>query len=1002
MLQQELEKKDQREKILKFEKQNLIAKIEKQNFDAKSDKSIIEFLNTSQVNLGKNSYNNNNNSILGEVDSETVNLKNRLASLEGIILEYKIKFNAAQNELFISKEENNLLKAEKIKLNQSTKEEQHLNNASFSLNRTMQAELETENENLRKNVVSLESMMYEYKNKMTLVFQENIGLKDQLSETKKNNESLLLFKNDAKRLEQENKRLNDLQPKRNESFSASEEEKAKINKLEQENKNLHIKLNQLQNELVLQKEENLELKAQKIKSNDYLNRSAQKDQNNSSVYLNRTLQAELETENENMRKNLNSLETMLSESKSKSALLYQEISSLKIRIQELEKKTIDNNDRSMVNNLENENKFLVSKLKDLQNNFCCLEEENTQLKAAQINDEPEKIKRAAILNNFSFNSNRSFQAELEMENENLRKNLTSLENMVSEYKNKMSLVFQENNSLKEQLNEHSRLNESFKRIKDVSSVKESDNLKLVEKIKNLEEERIVFVSRINASQAQLQKNNEEILLLRNTSEANNSFSIQNDVEKEELRKKLTLTEKAISELENKLNHSMLERLDILNENGKHMDLLQKENNRLNNEISQLKGDNNNLKKEVDNLNEHLEYAKNSSFISSMKEGSSKLEAENMKLNLKINDLQKEIIQLKEEKIQIKFEKNSELLNKSQNINTSFIMNKTLQSDLEAENENLKRTLVGSEATINELKLKLKNSSQENLALNQKIYECSQKLSDVTLDNKKLTTLFESEKKNTEFENRNNLSSFEREVNDLKVKAQNLEQERNQLKKLMDNNKNDYSYLTEEIVQLRKVIEKQKNDNYLLSEEINQLKQGLEKNNKSKNILNNSNCKNDSSFYSLNRSFQIELETENESLKKNLSGLELMVADYKTKLNTLFAENGEFRRQISEKEKLIKGYKNENKDNISSILKEKNYENENFSFENLRKTNEKLLEENFKLMTELRKTDESKMKSSMMSENKEDLRERIADLERENEMLSNEKDRLIVEMSKLIS
>lgn len=999
MLQQELEKKDQREKILVFEKQNLIAKIEKQNAEAKGDKSIIEFLNTSKVNLGKSSYNNNNVSLLGDIDSEGIVLKNKIASLEGIILEYKIKFNDAQNELFILKEENNLLKVERMKSNQSIKEEPNLNNASFSLNRTMQVELETENENLRKNVVSLESMISEYKNKMTLVFQENMGLKDQLIEAKQIKENYLLSKNEANRLEQEKNKLqakfNDLQTKRNETSLVKEEEIVKINKLEQENKNLHIKLNQLQNELVLLKEENLELKSQKIKSNECLNRSAQKDPNNSSFYLNKTLQAELETENENLRKNMSSLEMMLSESKSRSDLLHQEISLLKIRIQELEKKANDNNEKSsIVSNLENENKFLVDKLKDLQNNFCYLEEENNQLKATQINNEPEKVKRAALtLNNSSLNLNRTVQAELETENENLRRNLFSLETLVSEYKNQLTLVFQENNRLKEQANEQNRLNESFSRITNASNEWKTENLKLIEQIKNLEEERTLLGSRINALQAQLQKSNEEIFSLRNASKVNSSFLAQKDLEKEELVKKIDLGARTISELENKLNHSIEERANLLKENGKHLDLLQKENNMLSNDVLQLKAENNSLKKDIDNLNEHLEYAKNSSFISSMKEGSSKLETENMKLNLKINDLQKEIIQLKEDKIQIKYEKNHELLNRSQNINTSFIMNKTLQSDLEAENENLRKTLLGLESTINELELKLKNSSQENSTLNQKIIEKNQKFNELTSDNKKLAILFESEKKNMEFENKNNSNAFDREINDLKVKSINLEQERNQLKSIIENSKKEYSSLTEEITQLRKVIEKQKNDNYLLTEEISQFKQALERNNKSKLMMDNSINKNDSSFYSLNRSFQFELEAENESLKKNMSGMEAIVADCKIKLNTLFAENSELRRQISENENLIKGLKSQSKDNLNS--------NEIFSFENLKKTNEKLLEENFRLMSEMRK-DESRMKSSMMSENKEDLRERIADLERENEMLSNEKDRLIVEMSKLIA
>lgn len=43
--------------------------------------------------------------------------------------------------------------------------------------------------------------------------------------------------------------------------------------------------------------------------------------------------------------------------------------------------------------------------------------------------------------------NRIFQAELEMENENLKKNLSSLEGMLQDYKNNVKIYFEKNQSL---------------------------------------------------------------------------------------------------------------------------------------------------------------------------------------------------------------------------------------------------------------------------------------------------------------------------------------------------------------------------------------------------------------------------------------------------------------------------------------------------------------------------------------------------------------------------
>ena len=168
---------------------------------------------------------------------------------------------------------------------------------------------------------------------------------------------------------------------------------------------------------------------------------------------------------------------------------------------------------------------------------------------------------------------------------------------------------------------------------------------------------------------------------------------------------------------------------------------------------------------------------------------------------------------------------------------------------------------------------------------------------------------------------------------------------------------------------------------------------------------------------------MELELENESLKKNISSLEAMVQDYKGNMRSSFEkaqslekQNNELIKEINQLktrqnpiEVLNTSYSRGEDKRVIEDLKRQLKDN-SMQLEGIRATNQRLMNENNRLMDMIRKyqdeMDGLKSRSRIMDSSfmggDQDLREKIAELQRENEIVNNEKDKLLVELSKLMA
>lgn len=354
---------------------------------------------------------------------------------------------------------------------------------------------------------------------------------------------------------------------------------------------------------------------------------------------------------------------------------------------------------------------------------------------------------------------------------------------------------------------------------------------------------------------------------------------------------------------------------------------------------------------------------------------------------------KEILQLKRENQELRSE--IEMIKKSadnrygynsQKLNdTSFMLNRTITYELESENESLKHKLTSLELMLSDYKTKFALLQGEN-------------------DNLKKEMQFNSGKK----------LQFSQEIAEtelLKSRLATNELLINDYKKKLDN-----AYLE---------INSLKNENTLLKSEIEELSKQKGKLNVSTNEILNRSFRDHSS---LNRTFQMELEIENESLKKNMTSLENMLQDYKNNIKTSYEKNLTLEQKNNEllmeihNLKAMKTNANnasilhdsfENKQLMSKIEGlQKEIKENNAIMENFKGTNQRLMTENQRLMDIIRKTQDEMdglksrsriMDASFMGDGDVfALKEKIADLQRENEIINNEKDKLLVELSKLMA
>lgn len=329
---------------------------------------------------------------------------------------------------------------------------------------------------------------------------------------------------------------------------------------------------------------------------------------------------------------------------------------------------------------------------------------------------------------------------------------------------------------------------------------------------------------------------------------------------------------------------------------------------------------------------------------------------------------KEIIQLKMEKEDLRTE--LELFKHSNQYNpnkaeTSFMMNRTVTYELEAENESLKHKLSSLELMLSDYKAKYNNLLSEN--------ESFKRNSDTSYNKMKTS----SDNVETELL-KSRLNTNEMLLNDYKSR---LEKSQHQINQLM-------------------------NENALLKAEIEELS-------KPKPFLQevlNQSFREKSSNSLLNRTFQMELEQENESLKKNISSLETMLQDYQGNMYSSLEKAQNLEKQNNE---LIKENNElKSKRNTGDLINTSyNYEDKR-QLEGVCNTNQRLMSENNRLMDMIRKYQDemdglksrSRIDASFIGGDQDlmGLREKVAELQRENEMINNEKDKLLVELSKLMA
>ena len=393
-----------------------------------------------------------------------------------------------------------------------------MNDTSFMLNRTVTYELEAENESLKHKLSSLELMISDYKTKFAMLQKENDNFKKDIDPLKNMKHSQDAVENEVmkSRLMTNELLVNDY--------------KAKLEQAVQE-------VNSLRNENALLKAEIDELNKGRsrmnILSNDALNRSFR--ENSSS--LNRTFQAELEMENENLKKNLSSVEGMLQDYKNNVKIYFEKNQSLEKMNAELQKEIQEIKTRKtggIVTNESFENKQLLNKIEDLKKDcnlkleqavqqVNSLRNENALLKA-EIDELNKGRSKMNILSNDAFNRsfrensqslNRTFQAELETENENLKKNLSSVEGMLQDYKNNVRIYFEKNQSLEKEIQELKN-----RKTGGIGTNDNFENKQLLNKIEDLKKELkdngMVFDNFKVTNQRLMAENNKLMEMVRRT------------------------------------------------------------------------------------------------------------------------------------------------------------------------------------------------------------------------------------------------------------------------------------------------------------------------------------------------------------------------------------------------------------------------------------------------------------------------------------------------------
>ena len=417
---------------------------------------------------------------------------------------------------------------------------------------------------------------------------------------------------------------------------------------------------------------------------------------------------------------------------------------------------------------------------------------------------------------------------------------------------------------------------------------------------------------------------------------------------------------------------------------------------------------------------------------------------------------KEISQVKRENIELKTE--LEFMRKAAEYTkpyspnklneTSFIMNKTITYELEAENESLKHKLSSLEMMVSDYKTKYSVLQLENDALRKNgpksIDTDHEIVKSRLMTNELLLSDFKArlEQAHQELNSlRNENALLKAEVEELsrnKGKALNascaneildrsfregaslnrtfqmeLELENEGLKKnlasiegMLQDYKNNVRSSMEKIQSLEKLIGQMKkeskeeinglkNENASLSAEIEELRKSQAKGFNTSALLNRSYREGSS----INRTFQMELEVENEGLKKNLASIEGLLQDYKNNVRSSMEK-------LQSLEKLNGSLAKENKELRAGGTESCGV------FESLSKTNQRLIAENQNLMEMLRKTQDEmdglKSRSRLMDvsffgdQDVGSLREKVAELQRENESVSAEKDKLLVELSKIMA
>ena len=267
--------------------------------------------------------------------------------------------------------------------------------------------------------------------------------------------------NNTQGLSLQEHKIKSLQKLLEDSCAVNEKNLKEINSLKRENQEIRQELEILR-------------KATQYQHNNYNSNRM----NDTSFMLNRTVTYELEAENESLKHKLSSLELMISEYKTKFIILQNENEALKR--EESNKKLKLSGDGSLEAELLksrlNTNELLLNdykqKFDQAQNDLNSLRNENALLKA-EI-EELSKVGRnkvvvsgnADILNrSFRENSgslNRTFQLELEMENETLKKNLNSMETMLQDYKNNVRSYFDKTQMMERQITDLLRENQTLK------------------------------------------------------------------------------------------------------------------------------------------------------------------------------------------------------------------------------------------------------------------------------------------------------------------------------------------------------------------------------------------------------------------------------------------------------------------------------------------------------------------------------------------------------------